>query len=150
VHWIAIAVAAACACRSAPVQEPVATTTRAPRPVVEPRKVEIVTETRVELLDPIRFVPGSATFEVTSIPMLDAVARTLAGNPSIKRVAVQAFGPDTAATFQAKLGATRAQAIVDALVARGVEPIRLVADGGAQPPAGLPNVPTFSILERAP
>ncbi len=145
-------VLAVCACRGAPAPEPVATTTRTPRQVAEPPapEVRVVTETSVEILDPIKFVPGSATFEVTSIPMLDAVARTLAGNPSIKRVAVQAFGADTLAAFQAKLGATRAQAIVDALVARGIAPTRLIAEGDAQPPAGQPNAPSFLILERVP
>ena len=139
------------ACGGAPPPEPVSTTAPGAR-VAEPApkgKVKVVTETVIEILDPIRFKPGSATIEATSIPMLDAVARTLAGNPSIKLVAVQAFGPDTVATLQASLGTTRAQVIVDELIARGVERGRLVADGAAQPPGSAPNVPVFVILERS-
>lgn len=112
--------------------------------------MKVVTDTHVEILDPIKFVPGSATLEITSIPMIDAIAQTLTGNPSIRRVAVQAFGADALASLQERLGATRAQMIVDQLIARGVEPKRLVAEGLAQPPAGTPNAPLFLILERAP
>jgi outer membrane protein OmpA-like peptidoglycan-associated protein len=147
-----VVVVAACASRSAPPAKPIATVTPAPTRPAEPekKKVTVTTETHFEILDPIKFLPGSATIETTSIPMLDAVARTLAGNPSIKLVAVQAFGADTVARFQVQLGATRAQTIVDALVARGVEAKRLLPEGNAQPPAGYPNAPIFLILERVP
>jgi len=146
-----VVLATACASRSAP-PPPLATATPAPTTTAAPakKKVTVTTETSVEILDPIKFLPGSATIEVTSIPMLDAVARTLSGNPSIKLVAVQAFGADTVARYQVQLGATRAQTIVDELIARGVEAKRLVADGNAQPPTGYPNAPIFLILERAP
>jgi outer membrane protein OmpA-like peptidoglycan-associated protein len=143
---------AACGCHSAPAPHPLATTSAAraqPAPAREPG-IKVVTDTSVVVLDPIKFMPGSPTIEPTSIPMLDAVARTLAGNPSIKLVAVQAFGADGVTALQARLGATRAQAIVDELVARGVDRKRLLAEGDAQPPAGTPNAPVFVILERAP
>ena len=151
-RWVVLACAVVIACRSAPAPAPVSTVTPGPRPVAEPApgKVKVVTETAVEILDPIKFLPGAATIEPASIPMLDAVARTLTGNPSIGLVAVQAFGADTVAVFQTKLGASRAQAIVDELIARGVERKRLLADGAAQPPSGYPNAPIFLILERAP
>lgn len=152
VRWLAIVVTAACACHTAPTPQPLATTVPArehPAPAQQ-KGLKIVTDTSVVVLDPIKFMPGSPTIEPTSIPMLDAVARTLAGNPSIKLVAVQAFGADGVAALQARLGATRAQAIVDELVARGVERKRLLAEGDAQPPAGTPNAPIFLILERAP
>ena len=138
-------------CRSAPPAAPVATTTPGPHPAPEPAgNVKVVTETQIEILDPIKFVPGSATLEITSIPMIEAIALTLTGNPSIRRVAVQAFGADALASLQERLGTTRAQTIVAELIARGVEPRRLIAEGLAQPPAGVPNEPVFLILERAP
>lgn len=151
-RWLVLVVLAACGCHSAPTAQPVAATTTAHEqpPPAQKQGVKVVTDTSVVVLDPIKFMPGSPTIEPTSIPMLDAVARTLAGNPSIKLVAVQAFGADGVAALQARLGATRAQAIVDELVARGVERKRLVAEGDAQPPAGTPNAPIFLILERAP
>jgi outer membrane protein OmpA-like peptidoglycan-associated protein len=108
----------------------------------------VITETSIEILDPITFLPGSAALEPSSLRMLDAVARTLDGNPSIKLLAVQAFGVDTVAALQARLGATRAQAVVDELVARGVARARLLAEGDAKPPAGSANAVVLLILER--
>jgi outer membrane protein OmpA-like peptidoglycan-associated protein len=136
-------------CASAP-SDPVATTSpRAPdRPATPPRKV--VTETKVEVLDPIRFVGQSAAIDPVSIPILDAIAATLAGNPTIELVEVRAYGADAIEQFQAKVGVARAQAIVDQLVARGVAPSRLIAAGQARPPAGAPTVPVFEILQRSP
>jgi outer membrane protein OmpA-like peptidoglycan-associated protein len=153
-RWIAV-LAIACACRSAPPAKPVATKTPAPAPAAEAgkppeAKVNVITETTIELLDPITFLPGSATFEPTSMKTIDAIAHTLAGNPSLKLISVQAFGSDAVAALRAKLGAARAQAIVDELVARGVERRRLLAEGDAQPPAGYSNEPIFVILERTP
>ncbi|HEY5927843.1 MAG TPA: OmpA family protein [Kofleriaceae bacterium] len=149
-RWIAIGLAAACACRSAPAPATLSTATPAPATVADPPrgKVKVITETQISILDPIKFLPGSPTLDATSIPALDAMATTLAGNPSIKLVAVQTFGADTVATFQASLGTARAQTLVDALVARGISPKRLIAEGYPKPPAGRSNDPSFLILER--
>ena len=151
-RWLSIVVTAACGCHIAPAPQPLATTVPAGQHPAAAQKqgLKVVTDTSVVVLDPIKFMPGSPTIEPTSIPMLDAVARTLAGNPSIALVAVQAFGADGVAALQARLGATRAQAIVDELVARGVDRKRLLAEGDAQPPAGTPNAAIFVILERVP
>lgn len=107
-----------------------------------------MTETHVEILDPIQFLTGSVTLDPRSTPILDAVASTLTGNPSIKLVAVHAYGADALVQFQARIGADRAQAIVDQLVARGVERARLVAQGEAAPPPGWTSAPQFEILKR--
>jgi outer membrane protein OmpA-like peptidoglycan-associated protein len=110
----------------------------------------VVTETHVEILDPIRFLSGSVTLDPRSTPILDAIASTLTGNPSIKLVAVHAYGADALTQFQARIGADRAQAIVDQLVARGVARTRLVAQGEATPPPGAGPGPQFEILKRDP
>lgn len=146
--WVAALLLGACA--STPPPDPVApsshtTTTQTTKP--EKRRM-VVTETHVEILDPIRFLTGSVTIDPRSTPSLDAIASTLTGNPSIKLVAVHAYGTDALSQFQARIGADRAQAIVDQLVARGVSPGRLVAQGEATPPPGWPSVPQFEILKR--
>lgn len=114
----------------------------------EHRRAKVVTDTHVEILDPIRFLSGSAAFDPRSTEILDAIAKTLIGNPRLKLVEVQAYGADALVQFQGRVGADRAQAIVDQLVARGVERRRLVASGGAAPPPGRSGEPVFLILER--
>jgi outer membrane protein OmpA-like peptidoglycan-associated protein len=144
---------AACASGRAPAPETIASIAPPPPGVAapsQPAKRKVITETHIEIYDPIKFMPGSPSIDLRSVPMLDAIARTLEGNPSIRLMAVQAFGADTLTTLQARLGATRAQLIVDELVARGVARFRLVPDGYAKPPAGSSNTAVFLILERTP
>ena len=148
--WMAIMIWAGIGCASTPPPEPVSTRRATPVEKEPERARKVVTDTRVEILPPIRFVGQSATFDPISIPILDAIAATLAGNRDIKLVEVTAYGVDAIAQFQARVGAARAQAIVDQLVARGVSPKRLIASGAAQPPAGSAPVPSFLILERGP
>lgn len=107
----------------------------------------VVSETHIAILDPIRFLTGSVTLDPRSTPILDAVASTLRGNPSIKLVAVHAYGGDTLRQFQARVAAERAQAVVDQLVARGIARSRLVADGRGTTRA---YSVAFEILERGP
>jgi outer membrane protein OmpA-like peptidoglycan-associated protein len=90
----------------------------------------VVTETETEILDVISFAPGTSQLEARSLPTLDAVAATLRGNPSIELVEVQAhtsgIGDETA---NLTLTDQRAAAVVQYLVAAGVEPARLEAQG---------------------
>lgn len=147
--WLGIAIAA---CQSTPRESttPSTTSTASPGQPAPKRARMVVTETQVEILDPIRFLTGSSTLDPRSTPILDAIASTLTGNPSIKLVAVHAYGVDALVQFQGRIGAARAQAIVDQLVVRGVERGRLLAEGAATPPAGRSTMPVFEILERTP
>jgi outer membrane protein OmpA-like peptidoglycan-associated protein len=129
---------------------PVATTTPQ-RPRLEPKpKVKIVTDTKVEILDPIRFFTASATLDPRSTPILDAIAGTLTGNPSITLVEVIAYGADAVPSLQHSVAISRAQAVVGELIARGVERQRLRASGEAVPRQGMGPGPTFLILARDP
>ena len=110
----------------------------------------VVTDTQVEILDPIRFLTGSAALDPRSTPVLDAIASTLTGNPSIKLVAIHAYGADALVQFRGRIGAERAQVIVDQLVVRGVARNRLLAQGEARPPPGVSAMATFEILARDP
>jgi outer membrane protein OmpA-like peptidoglycan-associated protein len=90
----------------------------------------VVTETETTILDVVEFAPGTATLRGTSSATLDAVAETLRGNPSIEMVEVQSH-MRSAATDAAdlELSQRRADVVVSYLVAAGVEPARLTAQG---------------------
>jgi outer membrane protein OmpA-like peptidoglycan-associated protein len=96
----------------------------------QPRGRVVVTETETTILDVVEFVPGTTTLRGTSSATLDAVAETLRGNPSIELVEVQSH-MRSAATGDAdlELSQRRAEAVVSYLVAAGIEPARLTAQG---------------------
>lgn len=148
--WI-VAVAFVVGCRSAPApaSDPIEASsgTRATNTQPSPKRL-VVTDTDVEILDPIEFLSGSSALHPKSARILDAIAATLLGNPSIKLVEVRAYGSDALTQFRAQVAAERAQAIVDQLIARGVDRRRLVADGAPVPPPGRSAVPVFFILQR--
>jgi outer membrane protein OmpA-like peptidoglycan-associated protein len=84
----------------------------------------VVTDTETTILDVVEFSPGTASLAARSGPTLDAVASTLRGNPSIELLEVQSH---TRASLA--LSEQRAATVVAYLVAAGVEPARLVAQG---------------------
>jgi outer membrane protein OmpA-like peptidoglycan-associated protein len=109
----------------------------------------VITETSIEIIGPIRFEGASARIDRgrSTQKMLDAVAATFNGNPSILQVEVRAYGAD--AKYQrGLLGSQRARAIVAALVQRGVDLKRLVPRGFGAPRPGENAHPAFLILAR--
>jgi outer membrane protein OmpA-like peptidoglycan-associated protein len=90
----------------------------------------VVTGTSPEILDPVSFKPGTAELEPRSLPILDSVASTLLGNPSILEVEVQSHtderGDDD---VNLELSEQRAQVVMKYLVDKGVAPSRLTAQG---------------------
>lgn len=118
----------------------------------EPPGRVVVTETETTVLDVVEFEPGSAILRPTSLPTLDAVATTLVGNPSIAMVEVQSH---TRTGAELELSGLRADLVRTYLVAHGVAPDRLVAQGygDTQPidatiPAKNERI-SFVILERS-
>lgn len=117
----------------------------------------VVTDTETTILDQVEFVPGTSTICVRSRPILDAVAATLAGNPSIELVEVQSHtsGLGNADANQV-LSEQRAAAVVTYLVNAGIDSSRLVAQGygDTQPlERGAPGTNervSFLILRRSP
>jgi outer membrane protein OmpA-like peptidoglycan-associated protein len=110
---------------------------------------KVITETSIEIIGPIKF--EGATAQLSHAPstqkMLDAIAQTFNGNPSILEVEVRAYGAD--AKYQrGVLASARARAIVHALVARGVDPKRLVPRGFGAPRPGESADPAFFIAKR--
>jgi outer membrane protein OmpA-like peptidoglycan-associated protein len=117
----------------------------------EAKRRVVVVDTSIEILDSIRFVGTTANLTVASSRMLDAVARTLDGNPSITKLEVIAYGSDarTNPLAQIGLGERRAKVIVNALILRGVDPARLVSSGALHPARANDPVPIFLILKRS-
>ncbi|HEX8108893.1 MAG TPA: OmpA family protein, partial [Kofleriaceae bacterium] len=90
----------------------------------------VVTDTSIEILDVIYFEYDKAVILPKSFPILDAVAATLQGNPSIQLVEIQGHtderGDDT---YNLELSDRRAKAVMKYLVDKGVDPKRLTAHG---------------------
>ena len=90
----------------------------------------VVTDTSIEILDMVYFEYDKAIIKSQSYPILDAVAATLQGNPSILQVEVQGHtderGDDA---YNLDLSDRRAHAVKDYLVGKGVDEKRLTAQG---------------------
>jgi outer membrane protein OmpA-like peptidoglycan-associated protein len=90
----------------------------------------VVTDTSIEILDVIYFEYDKAVILSKSYPILDAVAATLQGNPSIQLVEIQGHtderGDDA---YNLDLSDRRAKAVMKYLVDKGVDSKRLTAQG---------------------
>lgn len=90
----------------------------------------VVTDQAVVILDKVYFATNRATIKAMSYAILDEVAAVLVAYPDIRKVEVAGHtdsdGPDQA---NLELSQRRAQAVVDYIVRKGVEPERLVAKG---------------------
>ncbi|HUS33356.1 MAG TPA: OmpA family protein [Kofleriaceae bacterium] len=94
----------------------------------------VITDTSLEVLDLVYFGKGSATIEQRSFAILDAIAATLKGNPTIRKVEVGGHASDDEADGWS-LASRRAAAVRQYLIDRGVESRRLaiVPYGGTRP-----------------
>lgn len=113
----------------------------------------VVTDTSTEILDVVRFEPGTADIQPSSLAILNAVAETLQGNPSIAEVEIQAHMDGTGEAAAAlDLSDARALAVTRYLVAKGVDETRLSPQGyGNTQPLGSPDKNervAFLILKR--
>jgi len=83
-----------------------------------------VEDSRIVIIETVGFARGSARVAPESVPLIEALAATLLGNPQIERVALvgQATPDERRAST---LGLRRAEAVRDAVVARGVASERL-------------------------
>jgi outer membrane protein OmpA-like peptidoglycan-associated protein len=115
----------------------------------------VVTESETTILDVVEFDAGTATLRTTSQPILDAVAATLVGNPSIRLVEVQShtsrIGDHDA---NLALSMQRAEVVAAYLVQAGVSSSRLIARGYGDAQPIDPAIPannermSFLILSR--
>jgi len=90
----------------------------------------VVTDTAIEILDMVYFEYNKAIIKPVSYPILDAVAATLQGNPSIQLIEVQGHtderGDDA---YNLDLSDRRAHAVEKYLIDKGVDAKRLSAQG---------------------
>lgn len=110
----------------------------------------VVTSTSITILDDLRFKPGSAIIEKQTLPILDAFAQTMAGNPSLQLVVIRVFAADVAPQWQQIVADLRARTVVDYVVARGVSRARLRPEGIPLPPPGVKARMQFEIAVRGP
>jgi outer membrane protein OmpA-like peptidoglycan-associated protein len=112
-----------------------------------PRRV-VVSSSSVQVLAPIQFTGATAALTPESAPMLDAIARTLDGNPELRVIEVRAFGATGTSRARQTLADRRARAIAAQLVRRGIAANRLRPHGIARPPGGAAGDPEIRILVR--
>jgi OOP family OmpA-OmpF porin len=96
----------------------------------------VVTDTSIEILNPVTFEKDKAKLTASSFAILDAISTTLKGNPGILLVEVQSHTDDRGdAKHNLELSQQRADAVRNYLVASHLDPSRLTAQGygGTQP-----------------
>lgn len=123
------------------------------------KQIVVLREDRIDILDKVYFASGRAKIEKRSNRLLDQVAQVLRAHPELRLVEVQGHTDDQgSAVTNTALSQARAEAVVGALIKRGVAADRLRATGlgPAQPVA--PNTTRagreknrrveFRVLER--
>jgi OmpA-OmpF porin, OOP family len=92
-----------------------------------------VSEKEVVILEQVQFDTDRATIKPVSDKLLDEVAKVLTGHPELLRLEVQGHTDNTGAKYHNKqLSQARADAVMKALLKRGVAKNRLTAKGFGQ------------------
>jgi outer membrane protein OmpA-like peptidoglycan-associated protein len=90
----------------------------------------VVTDTSIEILDVIYFEYNSDVIKPASYPILDAVAATMQGNPSIQLIEIQGHtderGDDA---YNLDLSDRRAKSVLKYMAGKGVDANRLTSQG---------------------
>ncbi len=90
----------------------------------------VVTDTSIEILDMVYFEYNKAVIKSVSYPILDAVASTLEGNPSIQLIEVQGHTDERGNdAYNLDLSDRRAAAVKKYLEDKGIEAKRLESQG---------------------
>ena len=95
-----------------------------------PRVVVQKEAKKVELREKVQFDTGRSVIKPESASLLDEVATVMKDHPEIKKVVIEGHTDSTGGkALNQRLSQARAQAVVKALVERGVESSRLAAKG---------------------
>ena len=87
-------------------------------------------ETRIEIVEKVYFAPGKTLIERRSSRLLNQIARVLKTHPELVRLEVQGHTDSRRnMALNMALSQARAEAVVGALVRRGISGSRLVAHG---------------------
>jgi outer membrane protein OmpA-like peptidoglycan-associated protein len=90
----------------------------------------VVTDTAIEILDMVYFEYNKAIIKPQSYPILDAVAATLQGNPSIQLIEVQGHTDERGNdAYNLDLSDRRSKSVEEYLAGKGVDPKRLSSQG---------------------
>jgi outer membrane protein OmpA-like peptidoglycan-associated protein len=96
----------------------------------EGKVLVVVTKEKIELKETIFFDSGKATIQKRSFPLLDQIGLVLKAHPEVKKVRIEGHtDSDGNDAKNLDLSKRRARAVLDALVARGVEASRLESEG---------------------
>jgi outer membrane protein OmpA-like peptidoglycan-associated protein len=94
-----------------------------------PQRV-FVRETVIEITEKVHFAVNDSRIEEVSYNLLDEIARVLQDNPRVESVEVQGHtDSDGDDAYNLELSQRRAEAVVNGLIGRGVDPSRLTARG---------------------
>src|SRR5438067_2403019 len=87
-------------------------------------------ENRIDILDKVYFAPGKTLIQSRSARLLNQIARVLKNHPEVVRIDVQGHTDSIGGTARnLALSQARAEAVVGALIRRGVAANRMVAHG---------------------
>ncbi len=90
----------------------------------------VVTETEIEILDMVYFEYNKAVIKKESYDILDALAKTLEGNPAIQLVEIQGHTDERGNdAYNLELSDRRAKSVLKYLVDKGIAEKRLTAQG---------------------
>ena len=94
------------------------------------KQIVALRETRLDILDKVYFAPGKAAIQPRSMRLLNQIARVLKSHPEVVRIEVQGHTDSSGGTaMNMTLSQARAEAVVGALIRRGVSADRMVARG---------------------
>ncbi len=90
----------------------------------------VVTKDKIELKETVFFDPGKATIQQRSSSLLDQIALVMKAHPEVKKIRIEGHtDSDGDEKKNLELSKKRARAVLDAIVSRGVDPLRLESDG---------------------
>jgi OOP family OmpA-OmpF porin len=106
-----------------------------PEPPPKPKRVE-VTQDKIVIKDKIQFDTNKTTIKPESDDLLGEIVSVIKENPQLKKISIEGHtDSDGSDSYNLKLSDGRAHAVMDWLVAHGVEAERLSAKGfGEQKP----------------